>query len=104
MIPNQRIFMEHLNIFNIPAGIKNFTTLLKSNDILLPVQHLKAVKCAVTVIFCVALDIEIQSSYPKESPLLDHVQKGIIKLFLFCPPQLSTRIAISGILLLLPYD
>ena len=61
--------MERLNNLN------NSTALLKNKDILLPVQHLKAVKCAVTVIFCVALDIEIQSSYPKESPLLDHVQK-----------------------------
>ena len=49
--------MEHLNNFNIIAGIQNLTALLKSKDILLPVQHLKAVKYAVTVIICVALDI-----------------------------------------------
>ena len=57
--------MEHLNNFNILAGIQNFTALLKSKDMLLPLQHLKAVKCAVTVIFCVELDIEIQSIRPK---------------------------------------
>ena len=59
--------MERLNNLN------NFTALLKNKDILLPVQHLKAVKCAVTLIIYVDLDIDIKSGYPKESSLLDHV-------------------------------
>ena len=58
-------FVEHLNNFNIIVDIKNFTELLKSKDIFLLVQNLKAVKCAVIVIICVALDIEIQSICPK---------------------------------------
>ena len=33
--------MIHLNNFNIIPGIKNFSVLLKSKGILLPVQHLK---------------------------------------------------------------
>ena len=49
--------MEHLNNFNNIAGIQNVTVLLKSEEILLPVQNLKAVKCAEVVIVCVALDI-----------------------------------------------
>ena len=53
----KEFFMEHLNNFNIISGIQNFTALLKSKDILLPVQHLKAVKFAAAVILCVALDI-----------------------------------------------
>ena len=51
--------MEHLNNFNIICGIQNCTALLKSKDILLPVHHLKAVKCAVTFIICVDPDIEM---------------------------------------------
>ena len=66
--------MEHLNKFNIVAGIKNFTALLKSKYILLLIQHLKAVKCVVTVIICVAPYIEIKISCPKESSLIGHVQ------------------------------
>ena len=62
--------MERLNNLN------NFTALLKNKDILLPVQHLKAVKCAVTLIIYVDLDIDIKSGYPKESSLLDHVYKA----------------------------
>ena len=53
--------MEHLNNFNIIAGIQNFTALIKSKEHFLLVQHLKAVKCAVAFILCVALDIEMQS-------------------------------------------
>ena len=68
--------MEHMNNFNIIARIQNFTSILKSKDILLPLQHLKAVKCVVTVIFCAALDIEMQSIRPKKTSLLDHVQKA----------------------------
>ena len=68
--------MENLNNFNIIYGIQNFTALLKSKDILLQVQHLKAVKYAVAVIVYVTLDIEMQSSCSKEPPLLDHVQKA----------------------------
>ena len=57
--------MDHLNNFNILSDIQNSAELLKSKDFLLLVQHLKAIKCAVTVIFFVALDIEMQSSCPK---------------------------------------
>ena len=53
----KEVFMEHLNNFKIIAGIQNFTALLKSKYILLQVQQLKALKCAVTVIICVSLDI-----------------------------------------------
>ena len=55
--------MEHFNNFNILSGIKILTAILKIQDILLPVQHLNAIKFAVTVIFCVALDTK--SSYPE---------------------------------------
>ena len=57
--------MEHLNNFNIISGIKNFTVLLKSKDILLLVHHLKTVKCAVIVVLCGDLDIRMQSAHPK---------------------------------------
>ena len=50
-------FMEHLNNFNIIASIQNFTEFIKRKDILIPVQHLQAVKWKVTVILFVALDI-----------------------------------------------
>ena len=53
---------------------------------MLPLQHLKDVKRAVAVILCVDLDIEMQSSYPKESIMS---RKRIITLFLFWLPQLS---------------
>ena len=53
----EEVFMENLNNFNIVAGTQNFTALLKSKHILLPVQLLKAVKCAVTVTFGATLDI-----------------------------------------------
>ena len=71
----KEFLMEHLNNFNIIAGIQNFTALLKSKQILLPKQHCKDVKYAVTGIIFVDLDKEIQSSFPKELSLLDHVQK-----------------------------
>ena len=57
--------MEHLNNFNIFSGIQNFTALLKSEEMLLPVQRLKAFNFVVTVILCLALDIEMQSSCTK---------------------------------------
>ena len=47
----KEVFMEHLNNFNTISGIQNFTALLKSKDIFLPVQNLKDVKCVVTLIF-----------------------------------------------------
>ena len=75
MIPGKKQVMEHLNNFNIIDGIQNSTALLKSKDILLLVQHLKAVKCVTTVIICVDPDIEMQSICPIESSLLDHIQK-----------------------------
>ena len=53
----KEVFMEHLNNFNIISGIKIFTSLLKIKDILLPVHQLKDVKCAVTIIICMAHDI-----------------------------------------------
>ena len=68
--------MEHLNNFNILADIQKFTALLKSKDLFLPVQHLKDVKCAVTVILCVTLETEMKSFWPNESSLLDRVQKA----------------------------
>ena len=68
--------MGHLNKFNILSGIQNFEELPKSKDILLLVQHLKAIKYLATVILCVAFDIEMKSSCPKESSLSDHVQKS----------------------------
>ena len=40
----KKVFMEHLNNFNIISGIQNFALLLKSKDILFPVHHLKYVK------------------------------------------------------------
>ena len=49
--------MGHLNKFNILSGIQNFEELPKSKDILLLVQHLKAIKYLATVILCVAFDI-----------------------------------------------
>ena len=58
-------FMEHLNNFNIIVGIQNFTAIIKSKEILLPVQQIKSVKCVVTVILCVALDIEMKIICPK---------------------------------------
>ena len=61
----KEVFMEHLNNFNILVGVQTFTALLKIKNILIPVQHLKNIKCAVTVILCVALDEEIQSSGTK---------------------------------------
>ena len=57
--------MEYLNNFNIITSIQNFAVL----------QQIKAVKCAITVIFCVELDIEMKSSCPKEPSLLDNVWK-----------------------------
>ena len=68
--------MEDLNNFNIISGIQNYTTLLKSKDIFLPLNHLKPVRCAFTVILCVALDIEMKSSRTKQSYLLDHIKKA----------------------------
>ena len=53
----KEVFMESLNNFNIISDIQIFTALLKIKDILIPVQQLKPVKCAVTVIICVDLDI-----------------------------------------------
>ena len=82
--------MENLNNFNIIAGIQNFTALLKSKDILLPIEHLKAVKFVVAVILCVALDKEMKVSVPKNPPSLIMFRKQIIALFLFWPPQFST--------------
>ena len=82
MISSKRIFMEHLNKFNIISGIQNFTALLKSKDILLQLQYLKDVKCVVAVIFCVVLDIEIQIICPRESFLLDIFRNWVIALFL----------------------
>ena len=67
--------MKKLYNFNIISGIQNFIALLKSKEMFLPVQHLRAVKCAVAVILCVALDTETQIICPKEPYLLDHVQK-----------------------------
>ena len=55
----KEVFMDHLNNFNIIAGIQNFTALLKSKDIFLLIQNLKDVKYALTVILCVDLDIEM---------------------------------------------
>ena len=52
--------MENLNNFNILAGIQNFTPLIKSKDILLPVMQLKSVKCVATAIICVELDKEMK--------------------------------------------
>ena len=49
--------MENLNNFKIISGIQIFTALLKSEYILLLVQHLKDVKCEAAVILCVALYI-----------------------------------------------
>ena len=72
----KEVFMEHLNNFNSLAGIQILTSLLKSKDILLRVQHPKYVKCAFTVIFCVDFDIKMKSSCPKYSSLPDHVQKA----------------------------
>ena len=40
----KEVFMAHMYNFNIIAGIQNLTSLLKSKDMLLLVQHLKAVK------------------------------------------------------------
>ena len=68
--------MEHFNNFIIISSIKNFTALLISKENFLPSQYFKAVKCTVTVILCVDLDIEIQMSFTKESSLFDHVQKS----------------------------
>ena len=68
--------MENLNNVNILAGIQNFTSLIKSKDILLPVMQLKSVKCVATVIICVELDKEMKLSWTKEYPLLDHAQKA----------------------------
>ena len=67
--------MEYLNNFKIISGNQNSTALMKSKDILIPVQHLNAVKIVVTAILCVELGIEIQSISPKESSLLDNVHK-----------------------------
>ena len=53
----KEFFVEHLNNFNIIAGIQNFTVLLKSKDICFPVQKLTDVKYAVTFIIYVAPDI-----------------------------------------------
>ena len=64
-----------MNNFNIVSYIQKSTALLKSKYILLLVHHLKAIKCAVAVILCVALDIEMKISCTKESSLLDYVQK-----------------------------
>ena len=75
MITSQKNFMEHLNTFNIISGIQNFTALLKSKDILIPVKHLEYVKCAATVILCVVLDIKMKISCTKEYSLLAHVKK-----------------------------
>ena len=68
--------MEILNNFKIISGIQNFAALLKSKDFLIPVQILKSVKCEFEVNICVALDIEMQSSCPKESSLIDHIKKA----------------------------
>ena len=57
----KEVFMEHLNNFNIISVIQNFIALLKIKDLLIPLQHHKAVKWSVTVILCGTLDIEIQS-------------------------------------------
>ena len=72
--------MGDLNNFIIIDGIQNFTAIIKSKETMLPLQHLKDVKRAVAVILCVDLDIEMQSSYPKESIMS---RKRIITLFLF---------------------
>ena len=60
----KEVFMEHLNNLNIIYGIEHCTVFLKSKEMLLPVQHLKSIKCAVKVVF-VALDIEMQISCSK---------------------------------------
>ena len=82
IILSQIIFMDHLNNFKIIAGIQNFTALLKIKYILLPVKHLKGVKCAVKVILCVTLYIDMQIRFPKEPSLFDHFQKADNCIFL----------------------
>ena len=67
--------MEHLDNFKILSGIQNSTVLLIIKYILIPVQHLKAVKCMVAFILYVSLDIEMQIICPGEYFLLYHVQK-----------------------------
>ena len=49
----KEFLMENLNNFNMIAIIQNFTAILKITNILLPVDHFKAVKYVVTEILCV---------------------------------------------------
>ena len=77
----KEFFMEHLNNFNIIAGIQNFTEILKSKDIFLPIQHLNTVKCAVTLICVCPLIYKHKEAVPNNPPSLIIFRKLVIKLF-----------------------